>query len=300
MKKTIHFRRVEWFNPQNTDNVVSLLRIVLEARPHIENTRYVIAHETCELRHRNDLGDRICLHFSTHVNGARKGVTPQAQGVVNGDLADAPAPEGAEFTEREIAVVVGQDSIGFVSHGIVHPKFVERAIRGLLALEHEPAITNRFTLAARADPEVLRQLLDEGVHFLDLGLTLAHAEAVQQIEGQPQSLQSYLAQSVKAAISARFHDEFTDNEVERLSMADTHLVLNFKKSAALDQIESLTAIATEAIEGNDDFKIKTLRGNDFTRDQLLLRSTYTQPGGPAFLSYTLAWNNAVNFLNDVQ
>lgn len=300
MRKTIHYRRVEWFNQQNGDNVITLLRAVLDARPHIDNTRYPIAHETCELRHRDDRGDVICLHFATHVTGARRGVSPQAQGVANSDLTEADAPAGAEFTEREVAIVVKEDALAFVSHGIVQPRFVERAIRGLLTLEHPAETTNRFALAARADPVVLQQLLAEGVHFLDLGLTLDQAEAAQQIAGQPQSLQTYFGNVIKDAISARFHEDLSEDEIDRLAHANAHLVLNFRKSAPLDQIESLTTIATEAIEGNEDFKIKTRNGNDFTRDQLLLKSQYNQPGNSSYLSYLTAWNSSVQFLNELQ
>ncbi|HEV2505326.1 MAG TPA: hypothetical protein VGV39_19775 [Mesorhizobium sp.] len=300
MKKTIHYRRVEWFNRQQTDSVVTFIREVLNVRPHIENTRFAIAHEICELRHRDDLGDKICLHISTHVAGARKGVSPQAQGVVNSDLADAPAPAGAEFTEREVALVISEDAVAFVSQGNVHPQFVERAIRGVLALEHPAEITSRFAVAARADPAKVQQLLEEGVHFLDLGLTLDHAEAIQQIEGQPQSLQSYIGSVITEAISARFHEDLTEEEIGDLTTANAHLVLNFRKSAPLEKIEGLTTLATEAIEGEEDFKIKTRKGNSFSRDQLLLRGNYTQPGPSSTLSYVLAWQNATNFLNVIQ
>ncbi|KAB2658807.1 hypothetical protein F9K94_00990 [Brucella tritici] len=300
MRKTIHYRRVEWFNQQANDNVVALLGDVLAARQHIEQTRFAIADETCEIRHRDQRGNLVCLHLSTYVNGSRKGVTPQAQGVANGDLDEALAPDGAEFTEREIALVIGQQAVAFVTHGFVHPKFVERAIRGLIFLEHGADVSNRFSLAARADPAVINRLLEEGVQYLDMGISLNQVDAINQIEGQPQPITTYLARTIKDAISARFEDEFSEEEVDNLAMANAHLVLNFKKSAPLDQIESLTTLAEDVIEGDDDFKIKTIKGNYFTRDQLLLKNSYNQPGRAAYLSYALAWDNSVQFLNDVE
>lgn len=299
MRKTIHYRRVEWFNQQPNDDVVVFLTEALAGRPHVDATRFPIAGETCEVRHRDNRDGKLCIHLSKYVNGSRKGVTPQVLGLENADLDDAPAPDGAEFTEREIVIVLTQDAVAFVTQGHVHPKFVERAIRGLLFLEHGNEVSNRFSLAARADPAVVQRLLDEGVQLLDMGLSLNQAEADQIIEGQPESITESLGRTIKDALSVRFHAELSDDDIDSLASANAHLVLNFKKSAPLNQIESLTTLAESVIEGDEQFKIKTVRGNYFTRDQLLLKNTYTQPGGAAYLSFVLAWDNAIQFLNDV-
>lgn len=115
MQKTIHYRTIEWFGAQ--ENLLSLVTQTLAQRPNVSDTEFQAFGEICEVRHRDLNQQEARLHISLHVPGARKAISPRAVGVPDGDLSVASAPENTEFTERELAIVVRPNAVGYVVGG---------------------------------------------------------------------------------------------------------------------------------------------------------------------------------------
>ncbi|HKQ44267.1 MAG TPA: hypothetical protein VJS47_02645 [Rhizomicrobium sp.] len=295
MRRTIHFRKIEWFGqPEDTS---ALLSAALAARPQPLDTRFVLGIERAEVRHRDEQAGDLLLHFSTQIPGARRGTTPNADAAPNGDLSEAVAPPQTEFTEREFALALRGDQVAYATLGLVHSTFVERCLRGLLRLQHGDELANRFNLTARADEEQLEKLLEEGVSYLDLGLSLPHVDAVQQVAGQPISIAGGISRSVVDAVSARFMADHDPDRIQALSQASARLVLKFRKNAPLENIQSLTELTRDAVADGAQFKIETRKGNHYSHETLLVRGHYNDPAPPHMLSYLLAWQELSEFLD---
>ncbi|MBX4954283.1 hypothetical protein HJB76_02080 [Rhizobium lentis] len=297
MKKTIHYRSVVWFGAE--ENLLSLISQVLAARPHVNDTEFPIGSEICEVRHREVTANEARLHISMHVPGARKAISPRTQGVALGDLSVASAPQNTEFTEREIALVVRADRVGYVISGRARTSTVRSALDGLIKLQFE-GVGNRLNLSARADQEAIQALLAQGVDKFDLDLSLPHANALNVLNDQPLSLSRSIGRAVANGLSARFEEDHHDAHIDELANMNVSLTINARRKAPEAEIETLTALAAEAIEGEDEFTIRTLTKATISRDQLILNSSYDQPGEVAVLNYVMAWNAIAGFLDQIQ
>lgn len=78
------------------------------------------------------------------------------------------------------------------------------------------------------------------------------------------------------------------------------VTINARRRAPEAEIETLTALATEAVEDDEEFTIRTLNKTKISREQLILTATYRQAGEVAMLNYLMAWNEISNFLNNIQ
>jgi hypothetical protein len=298
MQKTIHFRQIQWFGAQS--NLPSLLNTTLTQRPNIENTIYQQYGETFEVRHRQSSPTEVRLHLASCIQGARKPITPRARGIPAADLGEATPPANSEFTEREIALVIRRRTLGYTATGTTtHSKRVEGAVRGLLALGHSTDVANRLNLSARADAEMVAELMKRGVDRLDFDLTLPAADADDVIEGQPRSLPESIGRAVRQEIVTRITTDHEDEEIDALEEMSARLHLQLRKRApTVEQIENLTAIAASAIESDEEFKIRTVDGTVFTREKLLLQSSFNHPNSTT-LSYSVSWAAIATFLDEI-
>lgn len=296
LRRTINYRIVEWLNVQ--PNIVDLLRICLNARPTVADTAFANGSEICEVRHRSVLPNEIRLHISAHIPGAEKGIRPHAN-AEEADLSTAPPPQGAEFTEREIAMVVRENHIAYVSMGRVHGSTIRNILVGLIRLHHGADVANGLVLSARADPEAISGMLQDGVDTFELGLSLPHVEADEIVNGQPASISQRIGRSIVDGISARFTEDHRDADLDEL--ANMHVTLNLKAGRKKSQakIRALTAIATDAVENDEEFTLKTLSGAKISREKLLITSGFDQPGNVPVLSYLIAWNRSSEFLDSL-
>lgn len=298
LQKTIHYRAVEWFG--QPANLVELIRTTLHQRPTVNDTAFSIGDQICEVRHRAESPHEIRLHLSLHVPGAQKSVRPNVQGAAEGDLDASPPPNGTEFTERELAIVVRAQKVGYVAAGRTHSSTVARALAGLVELGHGEALANRLMLAARADPAAIAQMLAQGVDRFELGLSLPNADAAQIVNDQPLSLSESVGRAIVNGLSARIHADHDDADIDELANMEVSLSINARRAAPAAEIEALTALAVEAVEEDEEFTIRTLNKAKFTRDKLLLTSAFSQPGNVPVLNYTLAWNQTAAFLDTIQ
>ncbi len=297
MQKTIHFRNVEWFG--NQENLYTLVTQVLANRPNVNDTQFLSGSEICEIRHRAIHVNEARLHISMHIPGAQRPVSPQAIGVAASDLSVAAPPHNSEYTEREIVVVIRADRIGYVVAGRARSSTVRNILSGLIALGHGPGIGNRLNLSARADQAAIQQLLADGVDKFDLGLSLPTVNAMNVVDGQPQGLSQSISRAIVNTLSARFHEDHADAQIDELANMNASITINARRGAGQAEIEALTLIATEAVEDDEEFTIRTRNKAKISRDQLILTSTYNQPGTAPVLSYVTAWNEITNFLNSV-
>lgn len=297
MQKTIHYRNVEWFG--TTENLLTLVTQALVGRPNVNETEFPCGAETCEVRHRAIHVNEARLHISMHVPGGQKAISPRAIGITAGDLSAAAPPQNSEVTEREIAVVVRPDRVGYVIGGRARTSTVRNVLSGLITLGHGPGIGNRLNLSARADQAAIQQLLADGVDQFDLGLSLPTVNAMNVVDGQPLHLSQSISRAIFEAISARFHEDHADAHIDELANMNASLTINARRGAAPAEIEALTLIATEAVESDEEFTLRTRNKARISRDQLILTSTYNQPGNAPVLSYIMAWDEISNFLNSV-
>jgi hypothetical protein len=297
MQKVIHYRKVHWFGQQ--ENLLALVTNALAPRPNVNDTEFPSGTEVCEVRHRSITAAEARLHISMHVPGAQKPVSPRVVGQAHGDLVPVPPPQGSEFTEREIAVVVRPNRVGYVISGRARTSTVRAALAGLIRLGHGDGIGERLNLTAQADQAAIQQLLEQGVDRFDLGLSLPHANALQVVEDQPLSLGRSLGRALATSLSTRFQADHADAQIDELANMSVSLTINARRKAPEAEIETLTALATEAVEADDEFSIRTLTKAKIKRDELVVTSEYSQPGQVAVLSFQLAWDRISAFLDTV-
>lgn len=295
--KVIHYRQLEWFGAQ--EDAVDLITQVLAARPHVNNTEFPVKDETCEIRHRHVAADEIRLHIATHRPGARKGIRRAAIGQASAELGEAEAPENSDFVEREVAIVLRRNRLGFVVSGATFGPMVERIVRGVISMNHQQALANRLVLASRANAAMIAQLLERGVDKLELGLSLPAPDAAQAIAGQPAPLGRALGSSLMTAISARFQNDLDHGALHGLVTANAHLQLNLGRKPSLEEIQDLTILASDAVESGDEFSIRTTDKTEFTRDKLTLKSGYSQPGPATRINHQMAWDRISDFIDTV-
>ncbi|WP_139790734.1 hypothetical protein [Rhizobium rhizosphaerae] len=276
MQKTIHYRKTEWLGVQ--ENLLSLINHTLTARPNVSDTEFQTSGEICEVRHRVVNTQEARLHVSLHVPGAQKAISPRTIGVPSGDLLVATAPQNTEFTEREIAIVIRPNAIGYVVAGRARTSTVRNILAGLIKLEHNEDIGNRLSLSARADEAAIRDLLEQGVDRFDLGLSLPHANALAVVEEQPLTLGRSIGRAVARTISTRFEADHQDDHINELANMNVSITINARRHAPEAEIETLTALATEAVEDDEEFTLRTLNKAKISREQLILTASYHQPG----------------------
>ena len=297
MIKTIHFRQIEWFGAQ--ENLLSLLQQTLAALPLVENTIHIVGSEESEVRHRTVTPNEIRLHFVTYVQGARKGIRPLPAGTAIAPIGEAMPPANSEFVEKELAVVVRAGSLGYVAAGQVFGSHVEKTMRALLALHHPGAIANRLLLPARADAAMIAQLTESGIDRLDLAVALPGPDAQVAGVGEPVGVGESLARSLWDGLSARLFEDHGPDDIDALAHATAHIGIRLGRKPSAQQVEALTEVATDAINSGDEFRIRNLDGVEFTRDKLLLKSSYRQQGAAAILAVNQAWVETGAFLDNV-
>ncbi|MFN3321452.1 MAG: hypothetical protein ACK43M_22180, partial [Allorhizobium sp.] len=185
-------------------------------------------------------------------------------------------------------------------HEIVLNQTLRNILSGIVQLGHGEGIGNRLTLSARADEAAIRDLLEQGVDRFDLGLNLPHANALAVVEDQPLTLGRSIGRAVAETISTRFEADHQDAHIDELANMNVSITINARRRAPEAEIETLTALATEAVENDEEFTIRTLNKAKISREQLILTASYRQPGEVAVLNYLMAWNEISNFLNNVQ
>lgn len=292
----IHFRQVQWLGA--SADLPRILHRVLISRPNVEDTVFERDGERFEVRHRAGDAREMRLHLASHIPGALKPISPAATGVSAADLGEAGPPPNSEFTEREIALVVRASKLGYVTGGtMTHPRRVESALRGLISLDGGAATANRLVLSARADAAMIAALMAEGVDQLDLGLTLPSAEADQVVAHQPVSFVEGLGRAVGQEIMTRLTADHEEEQIDVLEDMTARLRLKLRKrKPTVEQIENLTALAQEAIEDDEGFRIRTVNKVVFTRDKLLLKSQFEHPSSTT-LRFLVAWPEIANFLD---
>ncbi|MCA0345076.1 MAG: hypothetical protein LCH99_35960, partial [Proteobacteria bacterium] len=150
------------------------------------------------------------------------------------------------------------------------------------------------------DQAAIRALLDQGVDRFDLGLNLPHANALAIVEDQPLTLGRSIGRAISETLSTRFEADHPDARIDELANMNVSLTINARRSAPEAEIETLTVLATEAVEADEEFAIRTLDKTRISREQLLLTSSYHQPGRVAVLNYIMAWNEISEFLNTIR
>jgi hypothetical protein len=298
VQRTIHFRAVSWFG--QAEDLLSLVRSALQRRQTVASTAFNFHGQVCEVRHRRVRQDEIRLHLSLHIPGAHKGLRPNAGNDAEHDLTSAPPPNGSEYTERELAIVLRQSKVGYVAAGRAHGATVSRALSGLVALQHGAEVGNRLNLSARADPAAVQRMLAAGVDRFELGVSLSHVDAAQTVAGQPRSMSSAIGQAIVGGLSSSFLEDYDDDAIDELSNMEVSVSINARRGAPAAEIETLTALASQAVEEDEEFTIRTRNKATFTRDKLLLTSTYYDGGNAAMLTYDAAWERISQFLDTIQ
>lgn len=301
MAKTIHYRQVEWFGDQNR-NLPKLLATTLHTRPNVDDTKFRYDGEVWEVRHRSVSEKEIRLHFAAYVPGAKKAISRLVQRRPSADLGETAPPNNSEFTEREVAIVVRRNALGYVTSGMnTYAKKVQGALRNLMRIHHDPEICNSLFLVARADREMTAKLLREGVDKLELNLAIPYADGRILVEDQPLSLSEGLGKAVSHAINTRITYDRDDREIDSLGEMSARLRLSLRKrKPSLEQIDTLTDIARCAVEDDDEgFRIRTLDKREFTHDKLIIKSSFEGQNNLAYLNYSMAWDAISNFLNGV-
>lgn len=176
---------------------------------------------------------------------------------------------------------------------------VERSLRSLLALVHPTAVSNRLLLPARADAAMIQELMESGIDQLDLRLALPAPDADQAGVGHPVTLGQDLGQRIANGLSSWLLEDHADAEIDALAHATTNIGIRLGRRPSLEEIQTLTSVAVEAVESGDEFTIRNRDGVVFSREKLSLKSTYTQGGSAATLGVAQAWSEIATFLNQV-
>lgn len=302
MKKTVHFRSVDWYpEVEPRPDLVGRLSEILEARPNNDETVFSFDNQRCEVSHRYIADGEVRLHFTTVVQNAMRGTYPRLQGVAEVEAAATAAPEGTDYTERELALVIRNERMGYVVAGHARQATIEKAVRGLLGLEDPDEIANRLQLVARADPDEMRTLIQEGVDYIDLGLTMPHPDAEIAIGEGARGVGSAILGAMQSVFSDRFADDYSEEQIQSLANLNSHLIMRPRGRGQIEQTELLTEIAENIAEmDEDDFRIRTLEGTVLTRDSLTITSSFRQSGPPAVLHYLEAWTKIGELLDSVE
>lgn len=297
MQRTVHYRQVDWLAPR--ENLIVALQHTLNGRPHIENTVHQVSGEECEVRLRSVGAHEVRLHLVTFVTGARKGVRQHTLGQAAADVLEALPPANSDFVEREIAVVIREDRLGYVATGHTFGSTVEKSLRSLLRLQYPSALADRLLLPARVDPNVLHQLIEGGVSRLDLSVALPGPDAQAAGILPPDGLGGAIGRSIWNSISARVLEDHDDADIDALATATANIGIRFGRRPTVEQLESLREVAASAINSGDEFTIRNADGVVFSRDKLTLKSTYMQEGLATTLSVNQAWQETASFLDMV-
>lgn len=298
--KTVNFRNVEWIGTEARPDLTSMLIQTLNSRPHVDDTRFEMDGQLCEVNHRLVDDDLILMHFTTFVEGGLRATYPRLEGVSEADAGTASAPEGSEFTEREIAVGFRSSALGFVVAGHARHTTVERALRGLLALDNGHEVANKIVLSARANEDEIQRLLEEGVEYVDLGLSMPFVEAERMVGDQPATISGSVLNAIASSLSARFNADYTEDDIREMADTNSRLIFKADRRGRLAHTELLTEIATQIAETEEEFVIKTKAGNQFTRESLSIKSTYRQSGPRSVLHYLEAWTAVRALLDSVR
>lgn len=297
MERRIHFRRVEWIGA--VENLTALIGATLAVRPNVDDATFERAGQTFEVTNR-DLArpNEVRLHIDLFVPGARKPISRRARGVPRADLGEASPPQGAEFADTELAAVVRSNMMAFAATGLHGESRMNHALRGLVALQHGDDVANRMALTAHADAAMMARLLDEGIDTLDLGLDLPAADAAHLVAEQPLDWRASLGRAVGQEIMNRVTQDNEGPAIELLNQLNARLRLKLRKrQPTVEQVASLTALAEDAVGDDQQFRIRTITSKTtFTRDKLLLSSTFQQAAGTR-LDYQAAWDAASAFLD---
>lgn len=229
------------------------------------------------------------IHLVAYTPDDEIAVVPDADDVPVADLILTESPKETEFLDGEIMFLVNGNEVGICRCGIGESKlylYVEELAR---KASYDTA-SLAFKLYPRADVDKMAQVMREGVHRLSMN-AIANEISINEADTAVESLLSASLRELRALIGLEPRGA---QDIENLKVGvsfDFHKM----KGTAIDQ-QSLTNLAQRILDEDEHgFVIKTLLGNRFKADDVLLtRRVNFEPFGKS-IYFRSAWEQLVIF-----
>lgn len=281
MKKVGHYRRAIWLAAQHR-TLSRVVRDCLEAVP--QNQLHVFDYSATEqaLLARSNVQDgRLFLHLVVYERGAGAAVIPIVRQAREAQADEVPPPPDREYIVAQVFLLIRRDHVVWTTHNSV---FRDSSIYDLVAklisslMPNNPEV--QFQFRAIIDRDVYRQVFENGIEEIDLGLG-DFQSTLEQLIGDGALPDAPFIEQLKSLVRRRP----TAAEVRAASMVEAILTLKPGRDWNKPNVTPLLQkVAEGAIEGDEEFTILAKGGLRLTRDRMTVQQEFRADGNRRILS----------------
>ena len=174
--RTITYLRAVW---QTQEKVSITLQQILErclaSLPNVEDTQIDLRDGRAEIRHRNLMDDRCCLHIAAWTDREEVSTVPHKRNVANSDLSSQAPGQDYDFLDGDGMMLISKNHCLLIPSGL-HPKSIEQYARNLIGHARKEGVQiseveGSFILLPVENNSIIKQIIDDGgIKKLDLNV----------------------------------------------------------------------------------------------------------------------------------
>jgi len=242
-------------------------------------------------------GGPTLIHLVAYTPDDQISVVPRAGDEDAADLALIDPPEGAEFLDGELMLLVRDNDVAICRSGLGERGFLAYVFH-LAERSGIPRGDALFQLMKRADINKLEMIQREGIKRLSMN-SLAHSASVERArrETVKEKILGNLLDEVKAIIGV---DEMIPQDAENLKV---EVLLSFDKRRGTDIDQRQIAHLAERVLAEDEdegFMIETLSGRKIRAEDIVLSKSVQIVAFGKSIHHDDAWGELRQFYGELR
>lgn len=280
--------------PGSLSNLVNELH---NAYTTVETRRALVGSQVIEGRNVHiDPDGTSVLHLVSYTPDDQIAVVPSAGNVPAADLALIDAPDGAEFLDGELMLLLSGNDVAICRNGMGENHFISYVSHLSREVGYDNSIAI-FELFKRADIDKLRTVRQEGIRQISMK-SLSHSLAVARVERE----------SIRKSFLGDVWDEFREivgvpgdieEDVENLKV-EVLFTFDKRNGTELDQ-RQLVALAEGIIADDEDegFSIETLSGKKLRAQDIVISKAVRIRAYGKSVHHSEAWGHLREFWQEL-
>jgi hypothetical protein len=300
--KTLLYLRAK-FASDEAKSLGHYLNAAHKKTPNIEQRKFIIDdQEVTGCHFRRIKNGKHYLHIAVSTPGESTSLVPKSTGVKEVDLETFPPPEGKDFMDGDLMLLVDGNHVLFCSTG-AHIKKARQYMKAIFDHTSQPDESMVFDLAKVADVDKINLIRESGVKSLRLGAGLYKAT----LDHEERRVAS-VRKKVLTAVWSEVEDLFADDEELKKYKDEENLtaevIIKFDRRLKGGKYgkQRMEALAEKVLDGDDDegFKIETFGGETISSAAITLRKQVQIVKKGKSVAYNNTWRAMNEYLAELR
>lgn len=291
LNRTLTMRSAENINQFGSENggpgsLGQLIQVLHNQFQAVVERRAMHDNKIVECRHYNVVGGKHLLHLVAFTPDDQISLVPNAAGdVVEADLRLARAPDGTEFLDGELFLLIAGNDVLVCRSGLAEKALTSYVLRlaQVAGYENEDVV---FELLKRADIDKLDLIQRDGVRQVSMK-TVAYRTSIEDVVERNKSLRAL--RSLYGEIQAVFGFEDVEELDQQNLKVEALVTFDKLRGSAVSQ-RNLVQMAESMIEDEEEgFMIETLSGKKIRASDMVLSKSVRLDQFGKSIHHNTAW-----------